>query len=254
MCKLLEMNPTSKYEFTIIVPFFNERENVPRLEEKLSDYLKKSICKSTCVLFVNDGSTDGGEVLVKEACGRNDHFHYISLEKNTGLSGALKAGIAQCHSPYVGYIDADLQTDPDDFDLLLAERENYQLVLGIRTERKDSFVKRASSRIANSFRRMMTKDGVSDTGCPLKVMQSSYARKIPLFSGMHRFLPALIQMVGGSVKEIPVRHYPRTAGKAKYHLANRLVGPFKDCFAFRWMKKRYINYKISDSSLDKKES
>lgn len=247
------MNPTSKYEFTIIVPFFNERENIPRLEEKLSDYLKKSSCKSTCVLFVNDGSTDGGDLLVQEVCSRNHAFHFISLEKNTGLSGALKAGIDHCESPYVGYIDADLQTDPEDFDLLLAERENYQLVLGIRAERRDSFVKRVSSRIANSFRRMMTKDGVSDTGCPLKVMQSSYARKIPFFSGMHRFLPALIQMVGGSVLEIPVRHYPRTAGKAKYHLSNRLVGPFKDCFAFRWMKKRYIDYKIVDSTLNNKQ-
>ena len=139
-------------------------------------------------------------------------------------------------------------------DRLLAERENYQLVLGIRAERKDSFVKRVSSRIANSFRRMMTKDGVSDTGCPLKVMQSSYARKIPLFNGMHRFLPALIQMVGGTVLEIPVRHYPRTAGKAKYNLRNRLVGPFKDCFAFRWMKKRYIDYKVVSGSFNQKQS
>ncbi len=254
MRKELEMNPTSKYEFTIIVPFFNERENIQRLEAKLSDYLKKSICKSVCVLFVNDGSIDGGDILVQEACSRHDDFHYISLVKNTGLSGALKAGIDHCESPYVGYIDADLQTDPEDFDLLLAERENYQLVLGIRAERKDSFVKRVSSRIANSFRRMMTKDGVSDTGCPLKVMQSSYARKIPLFNGMHRFLPALIQMVGGTVLEIPVRHYPRTAGKAKYNLRNRLVGPFKDCFAFRWMKKRYIDYKVVSGSFNQKQS
>jgi len=248
------MNATSKYEFTIIVPFFNEKENIPRLEARLADYLKKSLCKSVCILFVNDGSTDGGDILVREACNKHNDFYYISLEKNTGLSGALKAGIDHCESPYVGYIDADLQTDPEDFDLLLAERENYRLVLGIRAERKDSFVKKVSSRIANSFRRMMTKDGVSDTGCPLKVMQSSYARKIPFFSGMHRFLPALIQMVGGTVLEIPVRHYPRTAGKAKYNLRNRLVGPFKDCFAFRWMKKRYIDYKVVSGNLNQKQS
>ncbi len=253
MHKLLEMNPTSKYDFTIIVPFFNERENIARLETKLSHYLTKSLCKSACVLFVNDGSTDGGEILVQKACSRHNDFHYISLEKNTGLSGALKAGIDHCESPYIGYIDADLQTDPEDFDLLLAERKNYQLIMGIRAERKDSFVKRVSSRIANSFRRMMTKDGVSDTGCPLKVMQSNYARKIPFFDGMHRFLPALIQMVGGTVKEIPVRHYPRTAGQAKYHLVNRLMGPFKDCFGFRWMKKRYIDYRVIDSTLNQKQ-
>ncbi|MCK9625169.1 MAG: glycosyltransferase family 2 protein [Bacteroidales bacterium] len=243
------MNKTSRYKFTIIVPFYNERENIFNLEKKLNSFIRDSATIPTCVLFVNDGSNDGGDELAKEVCGRNDGFFYLELKKNGGLSGALKAGIDNCESELIGYIDADLQTDPEDFNLLLKEIDDYSLVIGIRTERKDTFVKKTSSLIANGFRRMMTKDGVSDTGCPLKVMHTSYARKVPFFSGMHRFLPALFLMIGGNIKQVPVKHYPRTAGKAKYNLFNRLVGPLKDCFAFRWMKKRYINYEINNTTL-----
>ena len=219
------------------------------MEKRLSDYIVNCSRKPACILFVNDGSTDGGEKKIIAACERNKNFFYIGLKKNGGLSGALKAGFDNCFSPIVGYIDADLQTDPEDFNILLNEIDNYSIVIGIRANRKDSFVKKISSKIANSFRRMMTKDGVADTGCPLKIMHTSYAKKIPFFTGMHRFLPALFQMAGGTVKQIPVRHYPRTAGTAKYNLFNRLIGPLKDCFAFRWMKKRYIDYQINDSIL-----
>ena len=239
-----------KYAFTILVPLYNERENLPRLEEKLSAYRAASAMQPACVLFVDDGSTDGGSALLEELCARNEHFYYLRLSRNAGLSTALKAGFDACTSPFVGYIDADLQTDPDDFDLLLAESDKYELVLGIRAKRKDGFVKRASSRIANGWRRMMTHDGLTDTGCPLKVLHTDCAQKIPMFKGMHRFLPACVQMVGGRCKEIPVRHYPRTAGKAKYNLANRLVGPFVDCFGWRWMKKRYLNVRITGGNLE----
>lgn len=243
------MNSTSQYRFTIIVPFYNEKENMERLESRLADYASRSVAGSTCILMVNDGSTDGGREDAHAICERRENFFYIDLERNGGLSGALKAGIEHCCSPLVGYIDADLQTDPDDFDLLLPHSDEYALVLGIRTDRKDGFVKRASSRIANSWRRMMTHDGVADTGCPLKVMQTAYARKLPLFTGMHRFIPALIQMMGGECLQIPVHHYPRTAGTAKYNLLNRLWGPFVDCFAYRWMRKRYVDGKIESTNL-----
>lgn len=243
------MNRTSEYRFTILVPYYNERENVAALEERLGAYLDRCPASPACVLFVNDGSTDGGEALVHDVCARHDNFLYIDLGRNTGLSGALKAGISVCGSEYVGYIDADLQTDPEDFSLLLEHLGEYDLVLGIRAQRKDGFVKRASSKIANSWRRMMTGDGITDTGCPLKVMKTAFARELPLFRGMHRFIPALIQMQGGKCLEIPVRHYPRTAGTAKYHLGNRLWGPFVDCFAFRWMRSRYTPNNITSSNI-----
>lgn len=244
------MNATASYQFTIIVPVYNERENLPRLEERLAAYLEKTAAPPSCVLLVDDGSTDGGSALIEEICSRRSDFFFLRFSRNCGLTAALKAGFAACESPLAGYIDADLQTDPDDFDRLLPFSGEYALVTGIRTERKDSFVKRASSKIANSWRRMMTHDGVSDTGCPLKVIQTEYARKLPLFNGMHRFLPALVQMAGGRVRQVPVRHYPRVAGTAKYHLFNRLWRPLIDCFGFRWMKKRYIDPTIEKKGLE----
>jgi len=242
-------NQTKNYEFTILVPVYNEEENIYFLEEKLQHFLPQSLYPA-CVVFVNDGSTDDSLNRIRQICERNSDFFYLSLEKNGGLSAALKAGIDYTFSAYVGYMDADLQTDPEDFNLLLKEIEAYEMVTGIRANRKDSFFKNLQSKIANGFRRMMTHDGVSDTGCPLKVMHTDAAKKMPLFNGMHRFLPALILLQNGKVKQIPVRHYPRMAGKSKYHLWNRLTGPFIDCFAYRWMKKRYINYAVNDSNLN----
>ena len=242
------MNKTANYRLTIIVPVYNEEGNIERLGKELGDFLKVAKVPS-CVLFVNDGSKDESGRLLKELCRAHTDFYYLELAKNGGLSAAMKAGIDHSDSGFVGYIDADLQTAPEDFNLLLEHIGEYEMVMGIRTGRKDSFVKNMSSRIANGFRRSMTHDGVEDTGCPLKVLRTDYAKRIPFFTGMHRFLPALIQLQYGKVKQIPVRHFPRIAGKSKYNLRNRLIGPFKDCFAYRWMKKRYINYEVAEDNL-----
>lgn len=243
------MNKSANYKLTIIVPVYNEEGNISRLEAELTHFLQISKIPA-CILFVNDGSTDGSKSLMEQVCTKNKDFFFLNLEKNGGLSAAMKAGIDNAYSDYVGYIDADLQTSPEDFNLLIDHLGAYEMVMGIRTGRKDSFVKNMSSRIANGFRRAMTHDGVEDTGCPLKILKTDYAKRIPFFTGMHRFLPALIQLQYGRVKQVPVRHFPRIAGKSKYHLWNRLAGPFKDCFAYRWMKKRYINYNVADSNLN----
>lgn len=238
------MNKTANYQFTIIVPVYNEEDNVATLEERLTAFLPQALC-STCVLFVNDGSSDDSLPRIEAVCRRRPDFFFLSLQKNGGLSAALKAGIDATASPYVGYMDADLQTAPEDFNLLLADIADYELVMGIRANRKDTFFKRLQSKIANGFRRMMTHDNVQDTGCPLKVMHTDYARRVPFFTGMHRFLPALFLLQEARIKQVPVRHFPRTAGQSKYHLWNRLVAPFMDCFAYRWMKKRYIHYHVA---------
>ena len=242
-------NKTAAYRFTIIVPVYNEEENIHTLEERLSAWLPECSV-SACVLFVNDGSTDGSLSLLQEVCARHDDFFHISFVRNAGLSAALKAGIDYCCSELVGYMDADLQTAPEDFNLLLKDIDAYSMVTGIRAERKDSVFKRLQSRIANGWRRMMTHDGAVDTGCPLKVLHTDVAKRLPLFKGMHRFLPALVLLQdGGCYKQVPVRHFPRAAGKSKFHLWNRLAGPFMDCFAYRWMRPRYINYKVGESDL-----
>ena len=233
-----------EYQFTIVVPIYNEEENLERLEQQLSTYLEIAV-KPTCILLVNDGSSDNSLSMIEKICERNEAFHFISFEKNCGLSAAIKAGFDYADTPLIGYIDSDLQTDPEDFNLLMKDIGEYDLVTGWRADRKDSFVKNMSSLIANGIRKSFTHDGMNDTGCPLKIIKADYAKRIPMFKGLHRFLPAMIMLQNGTVKQVPVRHYPRIAGKAKFHLWNRLLGPLIDCFAYLWMKKKYINYNVA---------
>ncbi|MEG0949306.1 MAG: glycosyltransferase [Bacteroidales bacterium] len=242
------MNQTSNYDLTILVPLYNEEENVIRLEKSLTEYLTHALLNS-CVLFINDGSDDGSLEKIRQICIANKDFYYISFDHNCGLSSALKSGFDLVESPYTGYIDADLQTSPEDFNRLIPYLKEYALVTGIRTNRKDNVIKKVSSKLANSFRRYMTHDGIEDTGCPLKIIATPNARKLPFFKGMHRFIPALIRLQGVDVKEVPVSHFPRMAGVAKYNLRNRLIGPFIDCFAYKWMEKRYIRYHINEQKV-----
>lgn len=243
------MNATKNYDFTIIVPIYNEEANLQMLEERLGAYLA-SASRPACVLFVDDGSKDASLKGIKEICARNKNMYYLAFEKNCGLSAAIKAGFDYACSPLVGYIDADLQTAPEDFELLLPHTADHALVMGIRANRKDSGFKKLQSKIANGFRRAMTGDGVTDTGCPLKILHTDVAKRCPMFTGMHRFLPALVQLQEGKVKEVPVRHFPRTAGVSKFNLRNRLVGPTVDCFGFRYMRKRWYNYAVGSTDLN----
>ncbi len=233
------------YEFTIVVPVYNEEENLDRVEKELLSYMEIA-SKKTCILFVNDGSTDKSQILLEDMCKRNEGFNYIVFKENRGLSAAIKAGFDHVNTTYLGYIDSDLQTDPKDFNLLLEKIGEYDLVTGVRSNRKDSFVKNMSSKIANGIRRAFTHDGMDDTGCPLKVIKTEKAKRIPMFKGLHRFLPAMILLQNGSIIQIPVKHFPRIAGKAKFGLWNRLLGPLSDCFAYLWMKRKYINYEVKD--------
>ncbi len=231
------------YEFTIIVPVYNEEENLQRVEKELLAYTKIA-AKKTAILFVNDGSKDNSQALIEEICNRNEAFYFIAFKQNRGLSAAIKAGFDHVESPLVGYIDSDLQTAPEDFNLLLAHIGEYDLVTGFRADRKDKFVKNISSKIANGIRRAFTNDGMDDTGCPLKVIKTDYAKRIPMFKGLHRFLPAMILLQNGKIIQVPIKHFPRIAGTANFGLWNRLFGPLMDCFAYLWMKKKYINYEI----------
>lgn len=243
------MNRTADYEFTIIVPVYNEQDCIPALGEKLAEYLPQSLCKS-CVLFVNDGSSDNSLALIKELCAKNPDFFYLSYPVNAKKSAALKAGFDYAQSEYLGYIDADLQTLPENFNTLLEYRKEYTLVAGIRMNRQDTWSKKIQSKIGNAFRRSITHDGAVDTGCPLKVIRTENAKRMPFFTGMHRFIQALILLQdGGTAKQIHVPSYARIAGVSKYSVWNRLVGPFLDCMALHWMRRNYINYRVNDTNV-----
>ena len=242
------MNATANYELTIVIPVYNEEDNMAAVEQRLADYLPQCL-KKACVLFVDDGSTDSSRQKIADICSRHPDMFYISFARNFGVTAAMKAGFDYAESPLIGYLDADLQTDPEDLNLLLPYADEYELVSGIRADRKDSGFRKFQSKFANGFRRMMTGDNAIDSVCPLKVIHADVAKRLPLFTGMHRFLPALVGLQECKFKQVPVHHHPRVAGVAKFGLMNRLVGPFKDCFAFRWMRPRWFNYKVGDSNL-----
>ena len=230
-------------EFTIIVPVYNEELNLKRVEKELLSFIKIAK-KKTTILFINDGSTDNSQQIIEDICQKNIEFRFIHFKGNKGLSAALKAGFDNIDTPLLGYIDADLQTSPKDFNILLNHIEHYDLVTGIRTQRKDSLIKKISSKISNKIRTIFTKDGIEDSCCPLKIIKTDCAKKIPMFKGLHRFLPAMVLLQKGTVLQIPIQHFPRIAGKTKFGIRNRLLGPITDCFAYLWMKKKYINYEV----------
>jgi dolichol-phosphate mannosyltransferase len=232
---------------TIIVPVYNEEECLGRFCQEMNAFLSCAPIPTT-VLFVNDGSKDGSQKVITRTCAGSTKYRYLQLDRNYGLSTAVKAGIDACDTGLLGYIDADLQTSPSDFIKFYQYFPDYDMVNGVRARRQDTVVKRISSKIANAFRRRMINDGIIDTCCPLKIVKTEYAKKMPFFNGMHRFIPALIQLQGGRVRQVSVAHFPRFAGAAKYHFFNRLIGPFFDTLAFRWMRSRYIRYGIEDRS------
>ncbi|TGD80336.1 glycosyltransferase [Hymenobacter wooponensis] len=230
---------------TVLVPVYNEEESLQQFAVEMNKFLDKTPVTTT-VLFVNDGSTDGSLAILRNICRQDSRYEFISLSHNRGLSTAIKAGIDHCRTTLLGYIDSDIQTSPLDFLKFFEFFPQYDMVNGIRAKRQDTFVKKLSSKIANGVRRTLINDGIQDTGCPLKIMKIEYARRIPLFHGMHRFLGALVQLQGGKVHQMPVQHFPRFAGTAKYNLWNRAWKPLVDTFGFRWIRSRWKNYEIGE--------
>lgn len=233
--------------FSLVIPAYDEEENLPILMAEIDAMLKSN--RLSCeVLFVNDGSKDHTLEVMTQL--KKDYPAYkvriLALDGNYGLSAALDAGFRSATCDVVVSIDSDLQNDPADIPKLLEKMEENDIVLGIRTKRQDSFVKKVSSRIANSVRNWATHEKVLDTGCTLKAFRRSYLQRIKMYTGMHRFLPSLLEMEGARIAQVQVNHRPRIHGKAKYYLWNRLIGPFVDLLAVWWMKRRHISYRIDE--------
>lgn len=232
----------------VIVPIFNEEGNIWRVKSSLDELMHTS-SYSILVVFVNDGSTDNSLLIIKSICSSYSSFKYISFEKNQGLSAAIKAGFDRFETRWVAYLDADLQTNPMDFLNFESFLDDYELITGERQNRQDGWQKKVSSKIANWVRIQFLQDGIKDSGCPLKIFKRDFAASLPYFDGFHRFFPALTQIYGGSVKVIPVQHYPRLVGKSKFNISNRLVRPFLDILLVRELKRKAIKSYYKSSRL-----
>ncbi len=231
-------NAANSPAVSVVVPLFNEEENMPILQSELSAALSGLDHE---IVFVDDGSTD--RTVEQIATGPN--IRVIRFEKNAGQSAAIYVGLKAARGATAVLIDGDLQNDPADIPRLLAEiKRGADLVCGYRVKRKDTLVKRLTSWIANTVRSRFTKDGVRDTGCTLKAIRRECVSALVPFKGMHRFIPALIKAAGYRLVEIPVNHRPRRFGQSKYGLGNRAFRATIDMFGVRWLLSRRLKYKL----------
>ena len=234
------MNETESPALSVVVPLYNEEANVLILQEELRAALTGLDYE---IIFVDDGSVDRTAERI-EAAG---NIRLIRFEKNSGQSAAIYAGLTTARGATLVIIDGDLQNDPADIPKLLAEiARGADLVCGYRLKRRDTLVKRATSRIANAVRSRYTKDGVRDTGCTLKAIRRECVSTLLPFKGMHRFIPALVKAAGYRLVEVPVNHRARRFGQSKYGLGNRALRATIDMFGVRWLLSRRLNYKISE--------
>ena len=230
----------SSPEISVVVPLFNEEESIGILQTELSEALKG---RDYEIIFVDDGSVDR----TAERIETTPNIRLIRFEKNSGQSAAIYAGLTAARGGTLVIIDGDLQNDPADIPKLLAEiARGADLVCGFRVKRRDTLVKRATSRIANTVRSRYTKDGVRDTGCTLKAMRRECVSTLLPFKGMHRFIPALVKSAGYRLVEVPVNHRLRRFGQSKYGLGNRALRATIDMFGVRWLLSRRLNYKIRE--------
>ena len=225
---------------SVVVPVYNEEENVPILQSELVAALGDLDYE---IIFVDDGSSDA--TVQRIAAG--PRVRVIRFAQNAGQSAAMYAGLHAARGRIAVLIDGDLQNDPADIPKLLREIENgADLAVGYRAQRKDTVVKRLTSRIANFVRSRFTKDGVRDTGCTLKAMRRECVHALVPFKGMHRFIPALIKGAGYRLVEVAVNHRPRKFGQSKYGLGNRAIRATVDMFGVRWLLSRQLNYKTRE--------
>jgi len=205
---------------SVVVPLYNERENVRPLYEQLRDVLPQLGLPYELVL-VDDGSDDGTRdaLVALQSC--DPTVRVICLRRNFGQTAAMQAGIRHARGEYLVTLDGDLQNDPRDIPRLLAKLdEGFDLVIGWRRERKDSLLfRRLPSWIANRIIAAVTGVRVHDTGCSLKACRAEMIRRIPLYSDLHRFIPTLSTLVTGRLAEVVVRHHPRQRGRSKYGLS-----------------------------------
>jgi glycosyltransferase involved in cell wall biosynthesis len=237
----IQKSPT----LSVVVPVFNEKENLPILIPKLVEVLK-ALPFSYEMIFVDDGSSDGSRRILKEMASQYPSLRVLGFKENRGLSTALVAGMREARGEKIVTLDSDLQNDPKDIPILLEYLDRYDMATGWRREREDQWLKKISSKIANAVRNWLNDGNIQDSACTLRAFKKECVEKIPVFNGMHRFLSTLVKMEGYRIMEVPISHHPRKFGKSKFNIRNRMVRSFIDLLVVRWMKCRAIRYDIEE--------
>ncbi len=206
-------------DLSVVIPIKDERDNLRPLHDKLRQALDPTGLQYEIVL-VDDGSTDGSTEVMETLAATDSHLKVVCLRRNYGQSAAMQAGIDFASGDVFVTMDGDLQNDPADIPHLLEKlQEGYDAVFGLRANRQDHFlIRKAPSHVANWLIRKVTGVQIKDMGCTLRAIRREFAKELPLYGEMHRFIPVLIQHHGGRMVQVPVNHHPRVAGKTKYNL------------------------------------
>ena len=219
---------------SVVVPVFNEEGNVRELHKEILEVCKKENYKFE-IIFVDDGSKDK----TPEICKELKPLKYIRMRKNFGQTAAMDAGIKLAQYDYIVTMDGDRQNDPADIPKLVnyLEENDLDIVSGWRKNRKDTVMKKFTSRVANFLRGIIVKDNIHDSGCSLKIYKKECFDHINLYGEMHRFIPALLKIKGFEVGEVVVNHRPRPAGMTKYNWKRTIKG-FVDMISL-WFWSKY---------------
>ena len=231
--------------YSVVIPLKNEAGNIGELIQELEPVMQ-NLGKPWELICIDDGSTDETEKILSELSKKKSYLRFLSFNRNYGQSSAFDAGFKASKGEFIITLDGDGQNDPKDIPNLIQLLPGCDLVCGMRLNRKDTLIKRITSKTANFVRNWLINDGVQDTGCSLKIYRKKCLDQIKLFQGMHRFLPALFKIEGFKVDQIPVNHRERLRGKSNYNFFNRSFNTISDLLAVRWMKKRHLHYKIKD--------
>jgi dolichol-phosphate mannosyltransferase len=223
---------------SIVAPVYNEQDNVLPLAGEL--HALHNAIPQLEVLLVDDGSSDQTWARILEAQTRFSTVRGIHYDQNRGQSHAMLVGLQMAAGDVLATIDGDLQNNPADIPRMLEELNGVDAVCGFRAKRKDTWARRAGSRLANRVRNWATHDGIRDTGCSLKVFRKTCVADLPHVEGVHRFMPAYFKLNGRKIKEVAVDHRARTMGTSKYTNMKRLPRTIFDLFGFVWYRKRYL--------------
>ncbi|MEW5765372.1 MAG: glycosyltransferase family 2 protein [Acidobacteriota bacterium] len=237
--------PSTRPRVSVVVPVYNEEENLPALLREIRETLDPEGF-SYEVVFVDDGSRDRSLEVLRGLLPANPMVRVVVFEKNAGQTAAMDAGLRSARGEILVTLDADLQNDPHDIPLLLREMDRFDVAVGYRAKRRDSLVKKITSRIGNGVRNWATHEDIIDTGCSLKAFRREAVAPLKLLKGMHRFLPTLCRMEGFTVTQVKVNHRPRIHGETKYGVFDRLRATLPDLLAVRWMQKRVLRYRIRE--------
>jgi glycosyltransferase involved in cell wall biosynthesis len=232
-------------ELSLVLPVYNEEESLRPLHEEIRAAVAP-LGRPWEVLYVDDGSTDGSAAVLAGLARRDPEVRVLRLRRNSGQTAAFDAGFQAARGEIIVTLDADGQNPPENIPKLLAAmEEGVDAAVGYRVGRADSAWRKIQSRIANGIRNRLSGESIRDTGCSLKAFRAEQLRAVPLFDGMHRFLPTLARLQGARrVVEVPVTHRPRERGVSKYGMWNRAFRSFVDLLAVRWMRKRHLDYEV----------